>query len=58
MNRAIAKGTPADAVAIVQLGEATSTTPRRWVCTLVDEPRKISIQHFFPDDCELSLEKQ
>lgn len=54
-KRAIAKGAPADAVAVVQLREET---PRRWVFTIVDEPRKINIQHFLPDDCELALEKQ
>lgn len=57
-KRAIAKGAPADAVATVQLREVTPTTPRRWVFTVLDEPRKISIQHFFPDDCEPALEKQ
>lgn len=53
-KRAIAKGAPAEAVATVQLREAK---PRRWTFTILDEPRKISIQHFFPDDCELALEK-
>lgn len=54
-KRAIEKGAPAEAVAMVQLREEK---PRRWVFTILDAPRKISIQHFLPDDCELALEKQ
>jgi len=54
-KRAIAKGAPIEAIATVQLREEK---PRRWVFTIVDEPRKINIQHVLPDDCELALEKQ
>ncbi len=54
-NRAIAKGAPAEAVATIQLREEK---PRRWTFTILDAPRKISVQHFFPDDCELTLERQ
>ncbi len=53
-KRAIAKGAPAEGVAMVQLREEK---PRRWIFTILDAPRNISIQHFFPDDCELALEK-
>lgn len=53
-KRAIAKGAPGDAVATLQLREAT---PRQWVFAIVDEPRKVSIKHSLPDDCELALEK-
>ncbi len=54
-KRAIAKGAPTEAVATIQLREEKL---RRWTFTILDAPRKISIQHFFPDDCELALEKQ
>lgn len=54
-KRAIAKGAPADAVATLSLREAT---PRVWQFTIVDEPRKVKIEHPLPDDCELAVEKQ
>jgi len=53
-KRAIAKNAPSDAVAVMQLREEP---PRRWIFTIVDEPRKINIQHNLPDDCELTVEK-
>ncbi|MBA3457432.1 MAG: hypothetical protein H0T42_30405 [Deltaproteobacteria bacterium] len=53
-KRALAKAVPKDGLAVIQLREAT---PRQWVFTMVDEPRKLNIQHSLPDDCELKLEK-
>ena len=54
-KRAIAKGAPAEAVATMQLREEK---PRRWTFTILDAPRKISVEHSFPDDCALTLERQ
>jgi len=53
-KRAIAKGAPAEALAVLRLEEAT---PRQWSFAIVDEPRGIDIKHRFADDCDVAVEK-
>jgi hypothetical protein len=53
-KRAIAKGAPADALAVLHVQERT---PRRWSFAITDEPRNVAIQYSFDDDCELVVEK-
>ncbi len=53
-KRAIDKGAPADALAVLTLRESTN---RRWTFVINDEPRKVAISQSFDDDCELIVEK-
>lgn len=53
-KRAIDKGAPGDALAVLQLREAAK---RYWSFSIADEPRKVQIDHVFDDDCELAVEK-
>ncbi|MBA3455984.1 MAG: hypothetical protein H0T42_22995 [Deltaproteobacteria bacterium] len=53
-KRAIAKGAPADALAVLKLREGA---PRRWSFAIKDQPRNVDIRYSFDDDCELAVEK-
>lgn len=54
-KRAIAKGAPADALAVMTLERAPDSAPV-WRFKISDPPRKIDISESFPDDCELAVE--
>jgi len=52
-KRALAKGAPADALAVLVLRE---TGRRAWLFKITDEPRNVSFLQSFPDDCEVVVE--
>jgi hypothetical protein len=54
-KRAIAKGAPADAVAVLHIDD--DEKPRYWSFSITDEPRKIKINYYINDDCKVVLEK-
>ncbi|MDQ3297746.1 MAG: hypothetical protein M3619_14250 [Myxococcota bacterium] len=56
-KRAIEKGAPADALAVMTLERAPDSAPM-WRFKISDPPRKIDISESFADDCELAVEAQ
>jgi len=52
-KRALAKGAPADALAVLVLRE---TSRRAWSFKITDEPRNVSFSQSFLDDCEVVVE--
>jgi hypothetical protein len=53
-KRAIEKGAPADALAVLTLRESAK---RQWTFAISDELRKVAISETFDDDCEVVVEK-
>ena len=53
-KRAIDKGAPADALAVLSLSESTT---RQWNFSIIDDLRKVAISYGFDDNCELMVEK-
>lgn len=54
-KRAIDKGAPADALAMLVLREGAN---RQWTFSISDELRKVAVTHYIDDDCEVVVEKQ
>lgn len=58
-ERAIGKGAPKDALAILEIqgADARYNLPQQWRFRITDTPRKVDIRHTFPDNCETAVEK-
>lgn len=56
-SRAIAKGAPADALAVITLEYRDRSAPPRWAFAISDDLRGVKIRHAFDDDCPLAVEQ-
>lgn len=58
-DRAIGKGAPKDALAILEIqgADARYNLPQQWRFRITDKLRKIDVRHTIADDCEMAVEK-